>query len=303
MPTIDVIGDIHGYADKLRRLLSRLGYEQTGGVYGSPDRRAIFVGDLIDRGPAIGEVIEIVEGMVGAGSGEIVMGNHEFNALCYDTPDGKGGYLREHNDKNRDQHCETLAYFEKNPGAKERASTWFLSFPLWLDRGFVRVVHAAWSSKSIRSLGAPKLTKESLMPAGAKGTPEYLAVETLLKGVEATLPKGLRFKDKDGHERTEIRVSWWLKPDPERTVADTVFPPDPSLPNIPFATPTQWEPYAPTEPPVIFGHYWLPKKEWPPAPLMPNVICVDYSAGKGGPLVAYSFDPERAREGEFTSAE
>jgi hypothetical protein len=36
--------------------------------------------------------------------------------------------------------------------------------------------------------------------------------------------------------------------------------------------------------------------------ILPNVICVDYSAGKGGPLVAYSFDPERAREGEFTSA-
>jgi hypothetical protein len=47
--------------------LSRLGYEQTGGVYGSSDRKAIFVGDLIDRGPAIGEVIEIVEGMLRAG--------------------------------------------------------------------------------------------------------------------------------------------------------------------------------------------------------------------------------------------
>jgi hypothetical protein len=32
--TIDVIGDIHGYADKLRKLLGRLGYEQTGGVSG-----------------------------------------------------------------------------------------------------------------------------------------------------------------------------------------------------------------------------------------------------------------------------
>ena len=68
MPTIDVIGDIHGYADKLRKLLSRLGYEQNGGVYGSPDRKAIFVDDLIDRGPAIGEVMEIVAGMLRAGA-------------------------------------------------------------------------------------------------------------------------------------------------------------------------------------------------------------------------------------------
>jgi hypothetical protein len=105
MPTIDVIGDIHGYADKLRKWLRRLGYEQAGGVYGSPDRTAIFVGGLIDRGPAIGEVTEIVEGMVRAGSAEIVMGNHEFNALCYDTPKEKGGYLREHNEKNDSQHA------------------------------------------------------------------------------------------------------------------------------------------------------------------------------------------------------
>jgi hypothetical protein len=38
MPTIDVIGDIHGYADKLRALLNCLGYEQSGGGYGSQDR-------------------------------------------------------------------------------------------------------------------------------------------------------------------------------------------------------------------------------------------------------------------------
>lgn len=61
------MGDIHGYVDKLRRLLSRLGYEQSGGVYGSLDRRAIFVVDLIDRGPAIGEVMEIVAGMLRTG--------------------------------------------------------------------------------------------------------------------------------------------------------------------------------------------------------------------------------------------
>jgi hypothetical protein len=228
------------------------------------------------------------------------MGNHEFNALCYDRPDGKGKYLREHNKKNCAQHAETLAYFDKNPGAKDCALKWFYSFPLWLDLGFARIVHAAWSPKSMRSVGTRYLTQESLAPAGTKGTPAYSAVETLLKGVDARLPDKVPFFDKDGNERYEIRVRWRLRPDAERTVAETVFPPDPTLPNKRFATPSQWEPYAPTEPPVIFGHYWLPK-EWPPAPILPNVICVDYSAGKGGPLVAYSFDPARAQEGEFTS--
>jgi len=44
--------------------------------------------------------------------------------------------------------------------------------------------------------------------------------------------------------------------------------------------------------------YWLPQ-DWPPAPILPNVICVDYSAGKGGPLVAYSLDPESASKLPF----
>jgi hypothetical protein len=183
MPTIDVIGDIHGNADKLRALLSRLGYQQSGGVHGSPNRRAVFVGDLIDRGDAIGEVIEIVEGMVRAGAAQIVMGNHEFNALCFHTPDGKEGYLRPHTEKNCAQHAATLAYFKRNPGAKERALTWFYTFPLWLDLGFARVVHAAWSPAAMRTLKTPYLTPDSLVPASTKGTPEYRAVETLLKGV------------------------------------------------------------------------------------------------------------------------
>jgi Calcineurin-like phosphoesterase len=88
MPAVDIIGDIHGYADKLRRLLGRLGYHEHGGVYSHPERRATFVGDLIDRGPAIGEVLEIVSDMVHADSAQIVMGNHEFNALAFHTPDG-----------------------------------------------------------------------------------------------------------------------------------------------------------------------------------------------------------------------
>ena len=125
-------------------------------------------------------------------------GNHEFNALCYHTPDGKGEYLREHTDKNDAQHKETLAYFDKNPGAKDRALTWFYTFPLWLDLGFARVVHAAWSPAAIRLLKTPYLTPESLVSASTKGTPEYRAVETLLKGVEATLPARLSFFDKDG---------------------------------------------------------------------------------------------------------
>ena len=48
----DVIGDIHGHADALRRLLTRLDYrEDASGVFRHPLRTVIFVGDYIDRGP------------------------------------------------------------------------------------------------------------------------------------------------------------------------------------------------------------------------------------------------------------
>jgi hypothetical protein len=300
MRKIDVIGDIHGYANKLRRLLSRLGYEEVGGFYAHPERSAIFVGDLIDRGPEIGEVLEIVSGMVRGGTAQIVMGNHEFNALGFHTPDGQGGYLRPHTPENCAQHSATLSYFEENPGAKERALTWFYSFPLWLDFGFARIVHATWSPLAIKSLGTPYLSHQGLVLAATKGTQEYQAVDTLLKGVEAKLPNRTTFTDKDGNVRHEIRVRWWLKPDPKRTIAESVFPPDPTMPQIPLLSVSSWPEYGSELPPVIFGHYWLPAS-WPIAPITHNVICVDFSAGKGGPLVAYSLDPERATDGEFTS--
>jgi len=142
MPIIDIIGDIHGHANKLRRLLGRLGYRENGGVYADPERAAIFVGDLIDRGRAIGETLEIVSAMIRSGTGQIVMGNHEFNALAFHTPDGKGDYLRPHTDKNCSQHSPALEYFEKNPNAAKKALTWFYSLPLWLDLGFACIGHS-----------------------------------------------------------------------------------------------------------------------------------------------------------------
>jgi hypothetical protein len=113
-------------------------------------------------------------------------GKPRIQRLGYHAPDGKGGYLRPHTDKNFAQRAETLAYFEKNPGEKERALNWFHSFPLWLDLGFARVVHATWSPAAIQLLKTPRLTTELLVSASTKGTPKYEAVETLLKGVEAT---------------------------------------------------------------------------------------------------------------------
>ena len=103
----DVIGDIHGCADRLEALLSRLGYEKSGGVWKHPDRMAVFLGDYIDRGPQILETLTIVRNMREAGAAECLMGNHEFNAVCWNTPDPEhpGEYLRSHNEKHAAQHA------------------------------------------------------------------------------------------------------------------------------------------------------------------------------------------------------
>ncbi len=83
----DIIGDIHGQADKLHALLAHMGYEDRGGAYRHPSRTAIFVGDFIDKGPQQVESVMIVRNMVRANTAQAVMGNHEFNAIAWHTPD------------------------------------------------------------------------------------------------------------------------------------------------------------------------------------------------------------------------
>ena len=96
----DIIGDIHGCANTLARLLDQMGYRKINGVYQHPRRQAIFIGDIIDRGPRIREALHLVRDMVEHGSARIVMGNHEYNALGYCTrarPGSGKTFLREHN--------------------------------------------------------------------------------------------------------------------------------------------------------------------------------------------------------------
>lgn len=80
----DVIGDVHGCRSELEALLVRLGYALVRDDVGRPvdavhpeGRRAVFVGDLVDRGPDSPGVLRLVMGMVAAGHALAVPGNHE----------------------------------------------------------------------------------------------------------------------------------------------------------------------------------------------------------------------------------
>ena len=76
----DIIGDVHGCCDELESLLQQLGYTRNGSEsWGHPSgRKAIFVGDLVDRGPRIVDTLKTVMAMSLAGSALCVPGNHDI---------------------------------------------------------------------------------------------------------------------------------------------------------------------------------------------------------------------------------
>lgn len=80
----DIIGDIHGCADELEALLEQLGYESdsNGGAPRHPEgRRAVFLGDVVDRGPRILDSYRIVRGMVEDSDALCVPGNHDVKLV------------------------------------------------------------------------------------------------------------------------------------------------------------------------------------------------------------------------------
>ena len=230
MSGYDVIGDVHGHAVQLRGLLAKLGYTDVDGVWKHPSRTAVFVGDLIDRGDHQLEVVAIVRAMVEAGAARIVLGNHEFNAVAWATPDPDhpGKFLRSHNEKNREQHHEFLEQVGEGSDRHRAIIDWFMTIPLWLDLDGLRVVHACWDPRSIARLDglvspSNTLTPELVVASSRSGTVAFKAVETLLKGPE--IPVDPHYLDKGGHERCCARFRWWL-PDATTLRAGAEIPPD-----------------------------------------------------------------------------
>ena len=101
----DILGDVHGCADELRSLLERLGWERYqlerpespwgGECWRHPaGRKAVFVGDLVDRGPRVLDAVRIVRNMVTAGAAFCVAGNHDVKTHGAGCAAGQEGYHR-----------------------------------------------------------------------------------------------------------------------------------------------------------------------------------------------------------------
>jgi protein phosphatase len=101
----DIIGDIHGCRAELDTLLDELGYR--GSPRRHPDgRKAVFLGDLVDRGPDVPGVLRTVMAMVADGNALCVPGNHEMKLLRK---------LRGKNVRITHGLAESLAQLEREP--------------------------------------------------------------------------------------------------------------------------------------------------------------------------------------------
>ncbi len=295
----DLIGDIHGHAGPLERLLSELHYERKGSGYQHPDgRRVIFLGDYIDRGPDIPRTLEIVRSMVESRNAIALLGNHEWNALAYHFPDPefKGSYLRPRCKRTTKQHLETLE--QLSPALLDEYLQWFRSLPFFYDSEQLRAVHAVWDPSSIQLLQEMKIdetgiTDEFLISASREDHPYFQLIETLLKGKEVELPDGVKYPDKEGHMRSKIRTRWYMHAS-EITYRDFAFPAVPGVPDLMIEEGALENhlTYPADAPPLFIGHYWLRDRE--PQPLAENVACIDYSIAKGGYLCAYRWSGESA---------
>ena len=296
---IDFIGDIHGHADKLEELLHKLGYVKIDGAYSHAERKVLFVGDYIDRGPKIRETLKLVKAMVDSGNAIALMGNHEYNALCFHLQKNGGGHLRKHHIKNIVQHFDTLKDFQNKQEEYEGYLDWFKTLPLYYETDTFRAVHACWDVNSIKflqqTLVNDRLTDELIYQSVEKGTELNKAIDLILKGKEISLPEGFSFFDKDGAKRTEIRIKWWEEPSSMTYKSISVGHID-GLPEQQIElSGIEWPEYLSGNfKKMFFGHYWL---EGEPTFLKRNLCCLDFSVAKGGKLVAYRLGGEANLDG------
>ena len=299
----DLIGDVHGCAQSLERLLQQLGYQKRSGVYRHRDRQAIFLGDIVDRGPRVREALHLVRDMVEQGSAQMILGNHEFNAIVFSTPSTTPGeYLRPHTSANIRQISETLEQFAEYPQEWQAFLRWFVELPLFLEiqhpltQQVFRAVHACWDQQLINqhraTYGDGHIDWQFIYRSAQKGSLEAITKQRLTGGIDLPLPDGETMVSSDGYVRRAFRTKFWGHE--AQTYGQLLFQPDPipeyiARSEISPEHRAQMVHYDQSQPPLFIGHYWLKGQ---PRPLAPNLACLDYSAVKYGRLVAYRMDGE-----------
>lgn len=192
----DIFGDVHGCADELMQLMRRLGYEvalsgegeaRRAEVVPPAGRRAIFVGDLVDRGPNSPDALRIVMDMVAAGQALAVPGNHDVKLVRW--LDGRQVKMSHGIDR-------TIAQLETEPPAFRQRVRKFLDGLVshaWLEGGRLAIAHAGIKESMIgRASGAIREfclygetsgeTDEFGLPVRYNWAAEYRGATTIVYG-------------------------------------------------------------------------------------------------------------------------
>ncbi len=305
----DIIGDVHGCAPALERLLEQLGYRKTSGVWQHPQRLAVFLGDIIDRGPQIRQSLELVYRMVERGHAYCLMGNHEYYALAWHTPFADG-FVRSHSARHASLWQATAEQFAAHQAEWQAYLDWFSGLPLFLDGGRFRMVHACWDDELVAGVrqrfGDSRVDQAFVRASAVPGSLEHQVFNRLLRGINLRLPDGLSVQGQDGLSRSFFRAKFWEQEQIPKTWSELAFQPDP----LPAAAAGQPIPpgyyqqlirHDRTNPMLFVGHYW---RNGQPGPILPNLACLDYSAVNGGRLVAYRLgDEQQIRPDNFVWVE
>lgn len=295
----DIIGDIHGVKEPVEKLLHKLGYVIVNGVYTHPQgHKVCFLGDFIDRGPEQQGVLELVRAMVDSGNAIAIMGNHEFNAICYATQLPDGSYVREHNAHNYKHHKAFLDEYPLGSEKHKEIINWFKTLPVYIDLPEFSAIHACWDDHYIKTLSKftnadNTLKDQAYIDYACKTSEAHEVLECLLKGPEMPLPEGVSFETAGGVKRERARIKWWQANN--SSVVDSLFLPvnemeQAHLDKINALPLTKIFNGNAGRKPIFLGHYWLTQK---PEPLTDTVACLDYSTIKTNVQVGYRFQGER----------
>jgi len=163
----DIVGDVHGCFDELSELLGQLGYEVEGAAAAPPEgRKAVFLGDLVDRGPKTPDVLRLVMEMVAAGTALCVPGNHDMKLLRK---------LRGKDVQITHGLAETLAQLEKEPPEFVQEVAKFLDSLVShyvLDDGKLVVAHAGMKQE-MQGRGSGKVREFALFGETTGETDEF----------------------------------------------------------------------------------------------------------------------------------
>mmetsp|Transcript_17684 Transcript_17684/g.20499 ORF Transcript_17684/g.20499 Transcript_17684/m.20499 type:complete len:375 (+) Transcript_17684:41-1165(+) len=144
---IDIIGDIHGEYGALLSLLDRLGYDDLGNH--PEDRKLVFVGDLVDRGPDSISVVRAVKQLCESGKAQCILGNHELNLLRGKRKHGNHWFYGETESICKGSKAISFQKLAKDESTRKEILDFLGSLPVALERKDVRVVHAAWKDEMI----------------------------------------------------------------------------------------------------------------------------------------------------------